>query len=111
MEVIIREEDNIKVVELIGEIDGKTAPVAQEQILSLASPGIRLMLDMTKLEYMSSAGLRMMVLLYRKFTEHDGKIVLVGLNDGIRDTMSATGFINFFVLSDNYESGLEAFGS
>ncbi len=107
MEVNIKPQDGITVVELIGEIDGKTAPFAQQQILPLAVPGAQIIMDMTRLEYMSSAGLRMMLLLHRKFSEQGGQIVLVGLNENIRDTMSATGFLTFFALGDSYEAGLE----
>lgn len=107
MEVYISQDGSVSVVELIGEIDGQTAPMAQEQILPLATPGVRILLDMTQLEYMSSAGLRMMLLIHRKFTEQGGRIVLVGVNQEIYDAMSATGFLSFFALSDSYEAGID----
>lgn len=110
MEVIITQQDGVNVVTLVGELDGQSAPVAQEQILPLAAPDTGLIMDLSQLAYMSSAGLRMMVLLYRQFTSQNCKIVLVGLSDSIQDTMSATGFLNFFVLSDSYESGLKVLG-
>lgn len=110
MEVIITQQDGVNVVTLVGEIDGQSAPVAQAQILPLAIPDSGLIMDMTEVVYMSSAGLRMMVLLYRQFTAQNGKIVLVGLSEGIQDTMSATGFLNFFVVSETYEAGLKAIG-
>ena len=89
-------------------MNGQTAGIAQDQILPLATPGVQVLLDMTQLVYMSSAGLRMMLLLHRKFTEQGGKIVLVGVNQEIYDAMSATGFLSFFALSDSYEAGLDA---
>ena len=108
MEVYISQDGPVNIVELIGEIDGQTAPEAQDQILPLVTPGVQVLLDMTQLVYMSSAGLRMMLLLHRKFTEQGGKIVLIGVNQEIYDAMSATGFLSFFVLSDSYEAGLDA---
>ena len=108
MEVYISQDGSVSVVELIGEIDGQTAGIAQDQILPLATPGVQVLLDMTQLVYMSSAGLRMMLLLHRKFTEQGGKIVLVGVNQEIYDAMSATGFLSFFAVSDSYEAGLDA---
>lgn len=108
MEVYVKPQDAVTIVELVGEMDGKTAPVAQERILPLARPSAHLLLDMSQLSYMSSAGLRVMLLLHRKFTEVGGQIVLVGLNDNIRDTMSATGFLSFFALTDSLETGIQA---
>jgi anti-sigma B factor antagonist len=61
---------------------------------------------MQEVAYMSSAGLRMMLLLYRHALGKDSRIALVGLSEEIRDTMSATGFLDFFVVSDTVDSGL-----
>jgi anti-sigma B factor antagonist len=47
-------------------------------------------------------------LLHRQFAGQDGHLVLVGVAPEIQDTMSITGFINFFTLSDTVESGLKA---
>lgn len=111
MEVYIRDEAGVTVVEFVGELDGHTAPVVQDQVLPLVAPGVQLIIDMSALEYMSSAGLRTMLLLHRQFSAQGGQIVLAGLNDTVHDTMSATGFLDFFALSDTWESGMDAFGN
>ena len=78
---------------IVGEIDGSTAPQAQEQILPLVGAGCQ---DHAGHEpgvtYMSSAGLRMLLLAYRTINGKGGKIVLVGLSDELKDTMSVTVF-------------------
>ena len=48
---------------------------------------------------MSSAGLRSMLLIYRAAKAKDAKVVLAGINKDIRSSMSATGFLTFFVLA------------
>ncbi len=106
MDIAVQEMGQASVVELTGEIDGKTAPVAQEQIIPLIKPGCRLLLNMTRVTYMSSAGLRMMLMLYRQTTAKNGKIALVGLIEEIQDTMSATGFLSYFTVCDSVEAGL-----
>jgi anti-sigma B factor antagonist len=65
-------------------------------------------LDMSQVSYMSSAGLRMMLLLYLQAAGRDSKIALVGLSEEIEDTMSATGFLDYFTTRDTVEAGLEA---
>ena len=62
MEVNIREVAGIHVVELSGELDANTSPVAQQQILPLATEGARILLDMRGVTFMSSAGLRLLLL-------------------------------------------------
>jgi anti-sigma B factor antagonist len=91
-----------------GEIDGKTAPQVQAELLAALQAGNRLLVDMTGVSYLSSAGLRMLLLLYRQVAAKKGKVVLVGVSEEIRDTMSMTGFINFFTLADTREAGLAA---
>jgi anti-sigma B factor antagonist len=108
MKVDVKIVDSVTIVELEGAIDGNTAPVAQEQILPLVRGSCRLLVDMRNVEYMSSSGLRMMLLLYRQVAGVGGRIVLAGLSEEIRDTMSLTGFLDFFATADSVEAGLAA---
>ncbi|MEZ4670624.1 MAG: STAS domain-containing protein [Anaerolineae bacterium] len=107
MEVLTRTDDNVTILEVSGDIDGSSAPVLQEQVLGAIKPGCKLLLDMSKVEFMSSAGLRVMLVLYRQISGSDGKCLLYGLSQPLQDTMAATGFLKFFTLSDDLNAGLE----
>lgn len=111
MNINIKTLEQVNVVELDGDIDASTAPSVQEKILPLAEPGSKILLDMTKVPYMSSAGLRVLLSVYRQASAKDGKLVLVGLSEEIQDTMSVTGFLDFFATFDTLDSGLEALKS
>jgi anti-sigma B factor antagonist len=50
----------------------------------------------------------MLLSMYRQISRGDGGIVLVGLSEEIKDTMSVTGFLNFFVNCDTVDEGLQA---
>jgi anti-sigma B factor antagonist len=93
---------------MTGEIDGSTAPQAQEVILAQAEPGAKVILDMTGVTYMSSAGLRMLLTAYRTINGKGGRIVLVGLSSDLQDTMSVTGFLDFFITCDTLDAGAAA---
>jgi anti-sigma B factor antagonist len=108
MDVQVKNIDDVTVVAIAGELDGKTAPVAQETVLPLAAPGCKLLIDMSEVPYMSSAGLRMMLLIYRQVSANDGQSVLVGLSEEIKDTMEVTGFLDYFEVRDTFDAGLEA---
>ena len=109
MDVNVATKQNAQVVTIVGEIDGSSAPQAQEQILALARPNAKVALDMTGVTYMSSAGLRMLLLAYRTINgKGGGKIVLVGLSNDLKDTMSVTGFLDFFTCCDTLDAGLAA---
>ena len=106
MEINLKKLQEIQVVELIGDVDASTAPEVQQQILPLAQPNSKLLLDMSQVPYMSSAGLRVLLSLYRQATAQDGKLVLVGLSEDLQDTMSVTGFLDFFTTDETVEAGL-----
>jgi anti-sigma B factor antagonist len=108
MEISVKSIGQVTVVEIAGDIDSNTAPQAQEQILPLAQQAARILLDMSGVEYMSSAGLRMLLSMYRQMSRQNGSMVLVGLSEEIKDTMSVTGFLNFFTTRDTVDEGLQA---
>ena len=106
MEINIENIERIEVVKLIGDMDASTTPQVQQEILPLVQPESKILLDMSQVAYMSSAGLRVLLLLYRQATAQEGKLILVGLSEDIRDTMSVTGFLDFFTAVDTTEAGL-----
>jgi anti-sigma B factor antagonist len=100
---------DVNVVGLVGDLDGSTAPNVQAQIVPLIVPGAKLILDMNKVSYMSSSGLRMLLVTYRMITSKSGKVILVGLSEDIQDTMAMTGFLGFFTYVQTLDEGLKAF--
>jgi anti-sigma B factor antagonist len=102
------EESEVTVVKLAGDIDGKTAPQIQAEVLPLAQLEIKMLLDMSQVLYMSSAGLRMLLSVYRQVTAKAGQVVLIGLAENIEDTMSITGFLDFFTTCKTLDEGLTA---
>lgn len=111
MELVTHQRGPVTVVALTGDLDGRTAPDVQTRLLPLIPERGKMLLDMTGVPYMSSAGLRTMLLLYRHAQSVDSDIAVVGLSEELRDMMSATGFLDFFVLSDDVDAGVEALRS
>ncbi|WP_017715356.1 STAS domain-containing protein [Kamptonema formosum] len=108
MEITITKLEEINVVELVGDIDANTAPPVQEKVLPLAVSEAKILIDMTNVPYMSSAGLRALLSVHRQATAQEAQLVLVGLSEEIKDTMEITGFLEFFTTCDTQASGLEA---
>ena len=106
MKCHINTQHHVPVVELGGDIDGKTAREIQEQIFPDLEAASKILFDMRKVAYMSSAGLRMLLLIYRQAQKKSGQIVLVGLSEEIKDIMSVTGFLNYFSVCETLEDGL-----
>lgn len=108
MNVELKEQDGVRIALLTGDIDSKTAADAQEKLVPLVEQNKTMILDMGGVTFMSSAGLRMMLLLYRHATAGKGKLALVGLSEQISDTMAATGFLRFFVVCKDLAEAVAA---
>lgn len=108
MKIDIHTSDDITIVTLSGELNGRTAPDVQAKLLPYIQPGCKLVLDMRTVTYMSSAGLRFMLLIHRQTSNQGGRVILTGLSEWVEDTMSITGFLDFFEAYDSLEDGVEA---
>ncbi len=108
MELTTKSINQVTVVEIIGDIDGKGAREIQDQILPEIQAESKILLDMSAVEYMSSAGLRMLLSMYRQVKGNNGRIALSGLSEEIQDLMSATGFLSHFSACATVDEGLAA---
>lgn len=110
MEIYFDDVNGVLVVTVAGELDGQTAPVAQDQVLPMIQNGIRVVLNMVDLNYMSSAGARTLLLIYRQINQVQGEVILAGLLVEIQDMLAATGFLDYFQLAATVDDGLAMFG-
>ncbi|GGR03818.1 STAS domain-containing protein [Deinococcus ruber] len=111
MEITSEQVQNVTVITLKGDIDGKTAGTTQQTVLPMIPSDGRLLLDMSAVPYMSSAGLRMLLLIYRQAQSKHSEVALVGLTDDIKDTMSATGFLSYFLTAADVAAGVKSFSA
>lgn len=107
MNLNITTDNNIVIISIEGSIDSKTAGDLQSQIMGKVSETNNVLLDLTKVDYVSSAGLRVLLMIYRQIKTRNGKVILVGVSEEIKDVMSMTGFINFFEIVDNIDNALK----
>lgn len=98
---------NFETYQLVKRLDSFNYQQVQDDILSLLERGCSLVLDMTKCQYISSAGLR--VILYsKKVADSKGlKLYLVGISEKVNDVMVVTGFDTFFESFNTMEECLE----
>jgi anti-sigma B factor antagonist len=108
MDISVESVEEVVLVRIVGDVDGSTAPQAQNQIMPLVQPGSRILLDMSGVSYMSSAGLRMLLSTYRQVANQSGRIALTGLAEELKDTMEVTGFLKFFTSCETVDEGLKA---
>lgn len=108
MEINSYLQDGATVFELSGKLDVNTAPKVQEEVMACVCAECRLVLDMKKCDYVSSAGLRVLLVIAKQLTKVGGYGVLANLLEEVRDVMQMTGFDNLFKSYDDTNQAIAA---
>ena len=80
-----------------GRLDTQTAPELEKELDAVLSGLKELTFDITNLEYVSSAGLRV-ILKAQKAMNTQGSMKLTGVNDSIMEVFDITGFLDILTI-------------
>ena len=81
-------------IALAGRLDTTSAPELEEMLKTSLDGVSRLILDLAELEYISSAGLRVLLSVYKRMKERDG-MKLINVSEENMDVFSLTGYTEF----------------
>lgn len=90
-------EDLIQLV-VEGNVDTNTAPQLQTRILLAFQKGKTVVLEMSKCPYMSSAGLRALLIGQKTATSKGGALKLVNVQPTVKDVFEVSGFANILTV-------------
>lgn len=107
MNIRQQQKEGATILELEGSIDSKTTADIQSKVMEVAVASEKLVLVFSNVSFVSSAGLRLLLMVYRQVHSKNGKVVLVDVSEEIRDIMTMTGFINYFELCETLEQALK----
>jgi len=103
----IREErrETILIMAPVGRVDSNTSNAFEASVLGHAQES-RLLVDLGGVEYISSAGLRVFLMLARKVKEAGGRLVLCGMGASVRQVFDLAGFTALFAVEPSVEQGM-----
>ena len=98
MQIVVREYRDAVLITITERIDGSTAPEVEKVIESLQYRGrYKLVVDMSELAYISSAGYRVLLSAQRNSKRFDrGEVILAGVPEQIRQSLDISGFTDYF---------------
>jgi len=107
--LLTERRDRVAIIILTGELDASVAGQLRDAVQQISGTDVeRLVLDMTNLDYMASAGLRGLVFAKQKMSNVD--IYIVGAHDAALETIEMTGFHQSVFMLDTYDPAvIEAF--
>lgn len=109
MEFVRAQTGDVVVVKLAGRLDGTHCHSAEQSFADvLAAKPRRLAIDLSGLEYISSAGLRVLLTVSKRVQQANGKVAVFGLNGGVRAVFSISGFDAVFSIQRDLEAAITA---
>ncbi len=108
MEISVSEQYGLPVVKISGDLDSASASQAEQEIFSSIDLKTPLVLDMTDCRYISSAGLRVLLMVGKQLKAQGGTWALAGVSEEIIDIMDMTGFSTFFTILPTVEQAAES---
>jgi anti-sigma B factor antagonist len=93
MEITIHDSKEVKIVRFDGELETNTSHNAEVSLSKLMDEGVKkILVDFEKLDYISSAGLRVLLATAQKLKAEDGALRVCNLNETVQEVFDISGF-------------------
>ena len=93
MTINVERDYELVTLGVTGRLDTTTAPNLESAVNELSTDIKELVFDMSELEYLSSAGLRVLLFAYKKMSLHQGVMRIEKVNDIVREVFEMTGLL------------------
>ena len=109
LEVNVNEVNDVVIVKLLGNLDTNTAPDAETEINKWLENGTKKMvINLEKANYVSSAGLRIFLATAKKITASGGVLKLCSANEVVQEILDISGFSTILDIKKTEEEALSA---
>ncbi len=110
MQISVKTTNEVKVLAFEGKLDTQTSPDAQQLLSRLIEEGQnRFLVNFENLNYISSAGLRVLLAAAKQLKGIDGELRICGLNEVVREVFDISGFTTIFKVFGSEAEALDGF--
>lgn len=110
MNIKTTESGDVSILEVQGHLDTNTSPEAESSINALIDAGAtKLLINFAAVEYISSAGLRVLLATAKKLKGAGGDLRICNLNATVQEVFDISGFSSILTVSSNQEEALASF--
>lgn len=93
LRIELEEIEQRVILRLDGRMDAASAPVLERRLNTLIEEEhIHLILDFSRVDYLSSAGMRVLLSATKKLKSQNGELVIFGVTDDVSDVIKMAGF-------------------
>lgn len=110
MQLSTTDNGDVRIVHIQGDLDGQTAPQAQQQLLEQIEAGHhKILINFKDLNFISSAGLRALLVTAKTLQQHDGQLRICEVSPSVREVFEISGFIMIIAVDEGQAEALEKF--
>jgi anti-anti-sigma factor len=110
MEFTVDEFGDVRAVRISGNLDTQTSPVAQKQLIQLIDSGAtKILIDFENLNYISSTGLRMLLVAHSRLESTSGQVRICNPNTMVQEVFETSGFSEIFSVYRSQAEALDGF--
>ena len=110
MQITKKQKGEVHVFSFKGDFDFKSAEeVAHELNLAMSQGARKLLVDLDGTEYISSAGLKVLLEIEKKLKKGEGQIKLCCLRPHVKEVINAAGFTQIFKIYNTVQEGINSF--
>jgi anti-anti-sigma factor len=111
METQTKKHDNgVLILYLTGRLDATTSGPLQKEISELITSGEhRLLINFSQLDYISSAGLRVLIITLKSLKTHQGQLLICNMGEAILEVLKVAGFTKILTIEETEEQALTKF--
>ena len=112
MEILEQTQDGAVVLAPRGRVDSTSSAELEAALLGQLDAGrTRVAVDLEGVEYISSAGLRVLLMLAKKLRGQSGRLVLCAMPESVRLVFELAGFLPIFEIDDSRAAALARLGA
>ncbi|MGE0724646.1 MAG: STAS domain-containing protein [Alphaproteobacteria bacterium] len=102
-------EGGVVIVTPVGRLDVASAKSVEGSLLEIVNSGkTKVVLDLSELDYLSSAGLRTLLVVGKRAESALGKVVLCSVRPGVREVLAVGGFDRIFAIHPDRAAAVAA---
>ncbi len=110
MQISVKAANEVKVLAFEGSLDTQTSPDALTQLTQLIEGGDKkIVVNFEKLQYISSAGLRILLAAAKQLKAADGELRICDLNEVVKEVFDISGFSTIFKIFESETDALDSF--
>jgi anti-sigma B factor antagonist len=110
MDIIEEKQGGINIFKLNGRLDSNTSQGFETKLFQAISDGSKTMVvDFKDLDYISSAGLRVILKATKAIKREDGRIMLCSMQDYVKEVFEIAGFDSFLPIVATMDDALDSF--